>query len=405
MKRIKIFVGLFVFSLLLFPGVKVKAATVVSDETSLRAAIEQGGNIILQNNIFLTEPLVINKDVSIICSGKECVIENDTIDDLIIVNGGNVEMSNLSLYAGKFDNYNVRQGGTVLIVNGGSVKLENNSMDGIKSGDTSVIVNNGATLSLTFPIISSAHANGIEVNDGAKVSLTFPVIRSEQANGIEVNDGSIVNIEGGIEKCDYSSVFGAKNAIYLNGGTVNLSSFIDFVTSDTGYSIYMNKGINTATNGNALVFKDDFVFSYAEHRAFSFNIYVNPDINELRVVDEKDFLVLKDNKLNVGYCINSHIVCVSQSEEDREAVCKNIGGNYNGTIESNELKSCTALYINGEKTVIDEENCKTEEPAQIVTVPSTFLSNMYYVVVGVVLVIIAVFIIYMIVSKKKVKNK
>lgn len=379
MKRIKLFVGLFVFSLLLFPGVKVKAATEVSDEASLRSAVEQGGDITLVSDITLTEPLVIDKDVSMSCPDSNCSIDNDANEELIIVNGANVEMSGISLYAGEYVDY-VRQGGKALTVNGGSVKLRNDNRNEIESGDTAVIVNNGAN-----------------------VSLSYPMIYSNQ-NGIEVNDGAVVNIEGGVDGCNLSSIFGVKNAIYLNGGTVNLSGPIHFGTSDTGYTIYMNKGVNTATNGDTLVFKDNFVFSYHEDTTFSFNIYVNPNINELRVADEKDFLILKDNKLNIGYCSSSYAKCSSQSEEDREAVCKDLGGNYNGTIDSNELKSCTTVYINDEKTVIDEESCKTEEPAQVVTVPSTFLSNMYYVVIGVVLVIIAVFIIYMIVSKKKAKK-
>ena len=384
MKKVILFVGLFIFSFMLFSEVKVNAATEVYDEASLRSAIEQGGDIMLAQNISVSEPLVIDKDVSMSCAKNKCIIDNNMDEDLIIVNGGNVEMVGVSLYAGKYK-YDDLQGGTALTVNGGFVKigvLDTNKQSFIQSGDTSVVVNNEAN-----------------------VSLIFPRVYSYNKNGIEVNNGAVVNIEGGVDGCDFTEVFGVQNAIYLNGGTVNLSSRIEFSTSDTGYTIYMNKGVNTAANDDALVFKDDFMFSYQENKTFSFNIYVNPNITELRLTDEKNFLVLDDNKLNVGYCSDYYLLCTSQSEKDRETICKNYGGSYNGTIESNELKSCAAVYINGEKTIIDEENCKTEVPAQIVTVPSTFLSNIYYVVIGVVLVIIAVFIIYMIVSKKKVKNK
>ena len=439
MKRIKLFVGLFVFSLLLFPGVKVKAETVVSDEASLRAAIEQGGKILLARSIKVTESLVIEKDVNLSGvnyrnysitmqgDGTLLTVNNGNVNigvyldgqNALVVNGGTVNL-NQGIYANEVGLE--LNGGTVnldqdiyankvgLELNGGTITGKSKIYAGeyndndTYSGGQAMVINGGDISKYELSLFSGGSA--LTINSGANINLNgLFYINSYEENGIEINDGAVLNIEGWIQGCENSFVFGSKNAIYLNGGMVNLSGPIQFSTSDTGYSVYMNKGVNTATNGNALVFKDDFVFSYRRDTTFSFNIYVNPNIDELRVADEKKFLVLKDNKLNVGYCIKSYAECVSQSEEDREAVCKNIGGNYNGTIESNELKSCTALYINGEKTVIDEENCKTEEPAQIVTVPSTFFSNMYYVVVGVVLVIIAVFIIYMIVSKKKVKNK
>ena len=62
MKKI-IFVSIFILGMII-PGLNVKA-TDVSNEEELRAAIQQGGDITLTEDIEVTEPLVIDKDVNI----------------------------------------------------------------------------------------------------------------------------------------------------------------------------------------------------------------------------------------------------------------------------------------------------------------------------------------------------
>ena len=56
-------ISLFVLGLII-PNINVKAVD-VSNEEELRAAIKQGGDITLTEDIEVTEPLVIDKDVNI----------------------------------------------------------------------------------------------------------------------------------------------------------------------------------------------------------------------------------------------------------------------------------------------------------------------------------------------------
>ncbi len=63
MRKILI-ISLFVVLGLIIPNIDVKAVN-VSNEEELRAAIEQGGDITLTQNIEVTQPLVIDKDVNI----------------------------------------------------------------------------------------------------------------------------------------------------------------------------------------------------------------------------------------------------------------------------------------------------------------------------------------------------
>ena len=216
--------------------------------------------------------------------------------------------------------------------------------------------------------------------------------------GIEVNDGSVVNINS-----EYgATIFGTKNAIYLNGGSINLNGPIGLGSSTEGKGIYINKGVNTVTGGDILNLGKDFVFSYKKGTTPNFSIYVNPDIKELRVTDEKGFMELLDNKLNLGFCSSSYIMPDSQTEEERKAICSALGTNYDGPIESNELNKCTVVYINGVKQnepdascnpVAEDENTENNQSPHIVEVPSTSAyGSIIIIVLGIICVIVSVFV-------------
>ena len=481
MKKV-IIISLFVLGLII-PNINVKAVN-VSNEEQLRAAIKQGGDITLTDNIEVTQPLVIDKDVNI--SGRYLIMMQGD-NTLMTVNSGNVTL-NVDLYAGWNGKYNkwgypenvVNNQGTALVVNGGTVNFDdteiyagnigvevnggtvtgspriyageynydNNTYSGgqgmivnggnvelndldIASGGTALTVNNGANVTLNGAEINSYEENGIEVNNGANVTLTAEfydtiIINSYEGNGIEVNDGSVVNViltsehsdininsyeRNGIEVNDGSvvninsrldsTIFGSKNAIYLNGGSINLNGSIELSSSTEGKGIYINKGVNTVTGGDILNLGKDFVFSYLKGTTPNFSIYVNPDIKELRVTDEKGFMELLDNKLNLGFCGGAWEY-TSQTEEERKATCSALDANYDGPIESNELGKCTTVYINGVKQnepdasctpVAEDENTENNQGPQIVEVPSTSAyGSIIIIVLGIICVIVSVFV-------------
>ena len=455
-------IGIFILGMII-PNINVKAVD-VSNEEELRAAIEQGGDITLTQNIEVTQPLVIDKDVTI--SGYYDIMQGDNtisgyydimmqgdntlmtinsgnvildvglvaglnsdLSNLIknqgtglVVNGGTVNFDNAIINAGKLglevnggsvtgnsgiyageitsilSNYvPVLSGGQGMIVNGGNVDLD---ILNILSGGTALTVNNGANVTLNGAEINSYEENGIEVNNGASVTLNDAGINSYEGNGIEVNDGSVVNINS--RRLD-STIFGSKNAIYLNGGTVNLNGRIRLSSSTEGKGIYINKGVNTVTGGDILNLGKDFVFSYDYGTTPNFSIYVNPDIKELRVTDEKGFMELFDNKLNLGFCSDTYYGGeMSQSEEERKATCSALGTNYDGPIYSNELGKCTTVYINGVKQnepdasctpVAEDENTENNQGPQIVEVPSTSAyGSIIIIVLGIICVIVSVFV-------------
>jgi len=458
MKKILI-ISLFVLGLII-PNIDVKAVD-VSNEEELRAAIEQGGDITLTQNIEIKEPLVIDKDVHIDTDGYDAIMMQGD-DTLMTINSGNVTLDSVYLYAGwngKYDRWGypendvVKGQGKALEINDGTVNLANtwiyvgkvgfevnggtvtgvpyikageynediNTYSGgqgmivnsgnvdlgstyIESGGIALTVNNGANVTLNGALINSYEGNGIEVNDGSVVNVILTNehsdinINSYERNGIEVNDGSVVNINSRLD----STIFGSKNAIYLNGGSINLNGSIGLSSSTEGKGIYINKGVNTVTGGDILNLGKDFVFSYLKGTTPNFSIYVNPDIKELRVTDEKGFMELLDNKLNLGFC-GGQFELVAQTEEERKATCSALGNgaNYDGIIESNELGKCTTIYINGEKQNEPDASCNpitnndenNEQGPQIVEVPSTSAyGSIIIIVLGIICVIVSVFV-------------
>ena len=371
MKKL-IIIGIFILGMII-PNINVKAVD-VSNEEELRNAIQQGGDITLKKNIEVTQPLVIDKDVNISSRSNIIMMQGD--NTLITVNSGNVTLSGVILYAGwngEYDEWgpdNIVKGqGKALVVNGGKVELRYSN---INSGGTALILNKGSNITLN----------------------RYFYINSYEGNGIEVNDGSVVNINSTDAG---SNIFGTQNAIYLNGGTANLSGQVGLSSSSAGHGIYINKGINTSTKGDVLNLKNDFIFSYKEGTTPNFSIYVNPDITELRVTDEKEFMELINNKLNLGFC-GSEWSPMSQSEEDRKAICSNLNSNYDGPIESNELGKCAVVYINGEKQNEADASCNPvtdneNEPSQIVNVPATSAyASIIIIVLGIVCIIVSVIV-------------
>ena len=435
MKKVS-FISILVLGLII-PNINVKAVD-VSNEEELRAAIKQGGDITLTDSIEVTQPLVIDKDVNI--SGNYIMMQGD--NTLMTINDGDVTLD-VDLYAGwngkykygttpdnvvkgqgtglvlnggtvNFDGYvNINAGNIGLEVNGGTVigsRLGNyiyvgEETDTGYSGGKGMVVNGGTVeldeLDLELGVCSGGTA--LTVNNGSNVTLNGAEINSYEGNGIEVNDGSVVNINS--TRAD-SLIFGIKNAIYLNGGSINLNGSIGLSSSTEGKGIYINKGVNTVSDKDVLNLGKDFVFSYEEGTTPNFSIYVNPDIQELKVTDEKNFMELLDNKLSLGFCSKSFSLAGpnSQSEEERKATCSALGNgaNYDGPIYSNELGKCTTVYINGVKQnepdasctpVAEDENTENNQGPQIVEVPSTSAyGSIIIIVLGIICVIVSVFV-------------
>ena len=407
MKKVLI-ISLFILGMII-PGLNAKAVD-VSNEQQLRAAIEQGGDITLTQNIEVTQQLVINKDVNISGSdyySKSILMQGD--NTLMTINSGNVTLA-VDLYAGwnggydKYDNpTSTENQGKAIVVNNGNIKLSSSSLeagnvglevnDGIVTGSSEIyageynennytysggqgMIVNGGKIELDGLEIYSG-GTALTLNKGSNVTLTNEnkgfYINSYEGNGIEVNDGSIVKINS---TNDYSSIFGSQNAIYLNGGTVNLDGTLSLTEK---FNIYVNKGVNILTNSDILTISDTFKFKDAGG-FIQIELYVNPQINELKVADSNNMFSFEDNKLKIKLSqtfFYSHYL----------------------PSESNDIPY-TTVYINGEKQnevdascnpVVDKE--ENNQGPEVVKVPATSAyASVIIAILGIICVIISVFI-------------
>ena len=425
MKKV-IIISLFVLGMII-PNISAKAID-VSNEDELRAAIEQGGDISLTNDIEVTQPLVIDKDVNIDGAyGSSIFMQGD--NTLMTVNSGNVRLD-VDLYAGwngEYDsNYNpliISNQGMGIVVNSGNVYLSNY----IKAGKLGLEVNGGIVTGISTIYVGELNydnetysggqgmvVNGgkvefddvyiqsggtvLTVNNGANITLNDWLMFGYEGNGIEINDDSIVNLNG--TKDSPFVIFAKQNAVYLNGGTVNLNGYIMIQTIDqlenNGYGIYVNKESN---NKDALKLGNDFVFAYDGYGSNSnLSIYINPNINELRITDEKQFLEVDNNKLKLNFCSSTVYALGSQSEEEKRAICSSLESNLDGPIYSNELGKCTAVYINGVKQKDADASCNPvadnkNEPSQVVNVPATSAyASIIIITLGILCVIVSVIV-------------
>ena len=417
MKKV-IIISLFVLGLII-PNIYVKAVD-VSNEEELRAAIEQGGDITLTQNIEVTQPLVIDKDVNIDGGYHSIMMQGD--NTLITVNSGKITLD-VGLYAGwngKYDEYddleNVVKGqGTGLVVNGGNVNIDyadinagklgievnNGIITGwadISAGEYNVdneaysggqgMIVNGGSVNVDYLTISSGKTSLIVNNDA---NVTFDgYIASGEENGIEANGGLVVSNQ-------ILNIYGYKNAIYSNGGNVKLNGQVVLETSGEGKDIYINKGVCSKTGGEILNLGKNFIFGYEEGTMPNFSIYINPNIRELWVVSEKNIISYERSKLLMNFTdSNNSLPSITTGNiETRDTIPFVL---YYGTIESNELGKCTVVYINGVKQNEVDPSCNPvtdnkNEPSQIVNVPATSAyASIIIITLGILCVIVSVIV-------------
>ena len=169
-KTIKFIIFLIaVFAISFFIPNFTKAATPVTDESSLLSAISSVGDgetITLQNNITVTAPIVIQKQVTIDGNGYTITGSSDWTST-----SGNQTMFTAQLAAGKLTlkNVNLQNGPKYGIqsYDGATVVLNNVSVTGFKYGGVLANGGNVEIIDLHLGYNGTTSNNGIEIAKGA----------------------------------------------------------------------------------------------------------------------------------------------------------------------------------------------------------------------------------------------
>ena len=158
-----------IFAISFFVPNFAKAATPVTDESSLLSAISSvsdGETITLQNNITVTAPIVIQKQVTIDGNGYTITGSSDWIST-----SGNQTMFTAQFSAGKLTlkNINLQNGPKygVQSYDGATVILNNVSITGFKYGGVLANGGNVEVIDLHLGYNGTGANNGIEIAKGA----------------------------------------------------------------------------------------------------------------------------------------------------------------------------------------------------------------------------------------------
>lgn len=222
--KIIVFFIILLGSLFIIPNLS-NAATQVNDETSLNEAVnsaDSGATITLQNDITVTKPIVIQKELTIDGNGHNVVGDNSWTST-----SGNQTMFTAQFVEGKLTlkDINLKNGPKygVQSYDGATVILDNVSISGFKYG--AVLVNGGKVevRNLHLGYNGTGSNNGIEIDKGASATNNPTLVM----NGVlttDTNENAIRVAENGhLTDFTITNTPNTTNKVVLSGDKVVLT--------------------------------------------------------------------------------------------------------------------------------------------------------------------------------------
>ena len=222
--KIIVFFIILLGSLFIIPNLS-NAATPVTDETSLNEAVnsaDSGATITLQNDITVTKPIVIQKELTIDGNGHNVVGDNSWTST-----SGNQTMFTAQFAEGKLTlkDINLKNGPKygVQSYDGATVILDNVSISGFKYGG--VLANGGKVevKGLHLGYNGTGSNNGIEIDKGASATNNPTLVM----NGVlttDTNENTIRVAENGhLTDFTITNTPNTTNKVVLSGDKVVLT--------------------------------------------------------------------------------------------------------------------------------------------------------------------------------------
>ncbi len=232
--KIIVFFMILLGSLFIIPNLS-NAATPVTDETSLNEAVntaDSGSTITLQNDITVTKPIVIQKELTIDGNGHNVVGDNSWTST-----SGNQTMFTAQFSAGKLTlkDINLKNGPKygVQSYDGATVILDNVSITGFKYGG--VLANGGKVevRGLHLGYNGTGENNGIEIDKGASATNNPTLVM----NGVlttDTNKNTIHIAENGhLTDFTITNTENTTNKVVLSGDKVVLTDKNDNVIAES----------------------------------------------------------------------------------------------------------------------------------------------------------------------------
>ena len=221
-----------IFAILLIAPNMVNAATPATDEESLLSAISSSDSVVLQNDITVTKPIVIQKEITIDGNGHNVVGSPDWTST-----SGNQTMFTAQLSDGKLTLKNIKlKNGPkygVQSYDGASVILDNVSITGFNYGG--VLVNGGKVevINLHLGYNGTGANNGIEIDKGA-YATNNPTLTMNGTLITDTNENVVRVAENGhLTEFTITNTSNTTNKIVVSGKTVALTDANNNVISES----------------------------------------------------------------------------------------------------------------------------------------------------------------------------
>ena len=224
-----------IFALMLISPSFSNAATPITDESSLLSAIssaDSGATITLQNNITVTSPIVIQKELTINGNGYTVTGSSDWTST-----SGNQTMFTAQFAAGKLTlkNINLQNGPKygVQSYDGATVILDNVSVTGFRYGG---VLANGGTIevrNLHLGYNGTGANNGIEIDKGS-AATNNPTLVMNGTLKSDTNENVVrVAENGSLTEFTITNTPNTTNKVVLAEGSVVLTDENNNVISET----------------------------------------------------------------------------------------------------------------------------------------------------------------------------
>ena len=243
-----------------------KVVQKITNEERLRAAVNAGGNVVLEGNITLSEPLVIPQGKSVTLNLNGFTLENSKDfreDSLVIVDSG------ASLV--------VTGNGTIRSAGNGIKMTQDNGYDPNKTA--SLVMESGTVEAKSAAIIGNGtrHGTSITINGGTLKGDGGAIYHPQQGK-VVINGGSLTGGEFGVEM--------RAGELTVNGGTITATS--------KDFNIGAN-GSGSTTHGVAVA-----VVPYSADRPVTVTIN-NGKLKGQHALHQE---ILKDNTGDVTLAVN-----------------------------------------------------------------------------------------------------
>ena len=217
-----------VLVLVVLGGVAVsRAATPVSSEDELKEAVAQGGEIIISEDIVLTDALVVSGEVTI--KAQSPVTITVAAEKALTVTG--------TLTLG--ENISIEGTNTILYVDGGTVNIEGAALTADHWQNAVCLVENGGVLNIASGCVSSPRSVLTVSGSDSQINITGGVVASESKTTIYANDNSTVMITGGTISSENYRSLGAYNG---SVATITGGDFTGSLLASDGASVTVSGG-------------------------------------------------------------------------------------------------------------------------------------------------------------------